>query len=99
MTARVADKARRLLADGAVLLTHDQARVYTVDGDHSRYVVVISPTVQVCTCPSQTRCSHIEAAVELERATGPKLTGYLAAIADRAERDAKAADDAFARLA
>ena len=70
-------KARRLLAAGA-LERASLAEVYTVAGDHGRYIVVVSADRRyaTCSCPaSLATCSHT-AAVLLSIAEGVDVPVY-----------------------
>ncbi len=67
MPSAVGSKAVRLLAEGRVQPA-GAAAVYTVQGDHGWYDVVIADGVEFCSCPAFGACSHIRAASILQDA-------------------------------
>jgi hypothetical protein len=98
MTNPRAEKARRLLKDGRVLKTEFPVTQYTVDGDTGTYVVLVSPTTQMCSCPATARCSHIEACIEHVIAPVETRAKWDAAQERYAREQSRKADEAFARV-
>lgn len=89
MSKSTIDKAARLLATGQVEPEQAPARAYTVHGDTSTYRVVVGANIAICTCPSQVRCSHIEAAVGFDTASPSTRLLLEAQLRAREARDPK----------
>lgn len=92
-------KAQRLLCEGRVSPDSAPAHVYRVEGDHGTYIVVVGPHVALCSCPSASRCSHIEAAVEWEWADEATRVLLQRAVGHRRAEQSAEAEAVFARLA
>lgn len=99
MSAATESKAARLLADGKVDPLPVSAQIFRVDGDTGIWFVTVSASIQLCTCPSTTRCSHLEAAVNWVLADDEQRVENEQALEARKATDRVLADDAFARCA
>jgi hypothetical protein len=96
----VSPKALRILAEGRVSPDAGAPpQLFHVEGDHGRYAVVIGATVQMCSCPARGLCSHIAAATAWATASEGERALMVEALGERRARDARAADELFARLA
>lgn len=95
MSAATAAKARRLLEDGKVIPLPDAAWIFRVDGDTGIWFVTITASIQLCTCPSTTRCSHIESAVRWVLADDKERAENEQALEARKTADRALADEAF----
>ena len=80
-------KAVRLLAEGAVRPVAP-VQEFEVRGDSGQYRVFVGANTAVCTCPSKTRCSHLEAVVAWVTASDAERTLMVEALDARRARDA-----------
>jgi uncharacterized Zn finger protein len=94
-----ANKVLRLLAEGRVVEDPVPAQVYRVEGDTGTYTVIAGAHVALCTCPAQTRCSHIEAAVLRANASPMERALMDAAVDRRQAENTDRAEQVFARVA
>jgi hypothetical protein len=71
VTAKVQEKAGRLVAEGKVVHLKnghctERRCEYRVQGDHGVYRVLLGDRWASCTCPAVRTCSHIKAALDVE---------------------------------
>lgn len=62
-SSTVERKAAWLVAKGRVRPQADPAHLFEVEGMTGEYVVVLTPSLRMCTCPATSQCSHIRACI------------------------------------